>query len=87
MDGVVLTFEEAKEISKVDLVMPNTVLDTFISSILSSTEPHHTAQFDNVYFDFQGNFNIREFAEEYSEKLKVNYPYLNITILTFYYLV
>ncbi|NMA05760.1 MAG: aminopeptidase P family protein [Acholeplasmataceae bacterium] len=75
-DGVVLTFEEAKEISKVDLVMPNTVLDTFISSILSSTRAASYGPLDNVYFDFQGNFNIREFAEEYSEKLKVNYPYL-----------
>ena len=36
-DGVVLTFDEAKEISGVDLVMPNTILDTFIGSILSST--------------------------------------------------
>ncbi|MGI6359870.1 MAG: aminopeptidase P family protein [Acholeplasmatales bacterium] len=75
-DGVVLTFEEAKEISNVDVVMPNTSLDMFISSILSSTRAASYGALDNVYFDFQGNFKVREFAEEYSEKLKVNYPYL-----------
>ncbi len=76
-DGVVLTFEEAKEISGVDLVMPNTALDTFISSILSSTRAAVYGELTNVYFDFQGNFKVHEFAEDYSEKLKISYPYLN----------
>lgn len=81
-DGDVLSFEKAKEISGVDVVLSNTELDTFIGSILSNTRQAVYGKLHEVYFDFQGGFGVKEFSEEYSQKLNKSFPYLNMKDLS-----
>lgn len=75
-DGDVLNFDVAKSISGVDEVLANTQLDLFLESILSSARKAIYGKLSEAYFDFSGGFSYQGFAETYSHKLKLNYPFI-----------
>lgn len=77
-DGDVLSFDEAKVISGIEDVLDNNSLERYLSTILSSSRQALYGPLTVAYFDFQGGFQTKEFAENYSKKLTDSYPYLMI---------
>lgn len=79
-DGAGLTFEEASEISKIDVkhIKDITTLDTFISELTSTSRRALFGQIKKVYFDLEHPKDRTTPALDYSHKLLTSYPFLQV---------
>lgn len=75
--GSGLSFEEAKNISEVDRVLPVTSLETLLASYLSLSRSATYGFIENVYFDFSNSLlEEKDQVNKLSKSFLEHYPYL-----------